>query len=228
MSNFKFEWVEQYLKREPKVVFDVGTWDGADAIALKQRWPRADVYAFEACPDNYAAAFKSGGVKAAGVMLVHAAVGAEDRDVPFYSNTDTALPKNPGMSGSTLFPSPALIAIAPNLTFLPPRMVRGIRLDTFCRMFGVGPIDILHMDVQGAEDYVMGGLGVLPRPAMVFMEIDATQLYEDAVPVDLLRAHMREDRYTEVWTDEHDALFIYEPTRKPHGGDHQLPPPPVS
>ena len=45
MSAFNYQWFERYLVEAPKVIFDVGTYDGADAAAFKEIFPEARVVA---------------------------------------------------------------------------------------------------------------------------------------------------------------------------------------
>ena len=204
MSLFKPEWAEQYLGRNPRLLLDVGCWDAADSIAWKARWPDCQVVAFEACPDNFAAISAAGRAAAAGVDVLHMAIADHEGTVDFWSCSDTAQGANPGMSGSILTPAPHLATTAPNLTFKQPRTVRCRRLDTI--FTAATEIDVLHMDVQGAESLVLTGLGDL-RPAMIFLETDATQDYVGAAPKAALYQMLAGMGYVESWRGAGDSLF---------------------
>ena len=57
-------------------------------------------------------------------------------------------------------------------------MVKAIRIDTYCAQHGIKSIDLLCMDVQGAELRVLKGLGsVLERVRYIITEIEIKPLY---------------------------------------------------
>lgn len=212
MTAFRFEWVRDYLKRDPKVLIDAGAYNGSDAIAFKEEWPDCRVIAFEACPDNYAAIQQKVRVRLAGVECHHFAVMDEDKSIAFFSNFDTLQDGYFGQSGSILVPKLTLVAKWPSISFKTVRVVAGIRLDTFCRMHGIDHIDVLHMDVQGAEYRALLGLGEM-RPPMIYLEIDETAevgRYEGATPDGLLRGWFDKNGYRRAWESEHDALYVHE------------------
>jgi len=217
MTLFRFEWVEKYLGRKPQTIFDVGAWDAADSVAFKERFPEANVVAFEACPDNFAAIKKSGKAAAAGVRVFNFAVLDRNGPVCFHSNEDAHQGTNPGMSGSILAPTEKLKAEAPHLKFKEPRKVLGVRLDDFCKTYRIAGPDLLHVDVQGAEPLVIEGLGIL-RPSLIFLETDETGEvghYQGARPLTTLW-HLLWDRGYHVAHDSgHDALWVHQSLAAP-------------
>lgn len=207
---FDHRWVAKHLPHPPRVIFDVGTWDANDAIAFKHNWPQARVVAFEACPVNHAKIMARGLAVAEGVEVEHGAVCDRIGVVPFHSCEDANLGPGLGMSGSIHQPTEKLLRDAPNLGFGSPRNVRSLRLDEFCRGKGIEQIDVLHVDVQGAEISVLTGLGTL-RPGMIFLETDETEEaghYAGAasrVELFTLRNVMG---YACVWDSGSDQLWI--------------------
>jgi hypothetical protein len=76
-----------------------------------------------------------------------------------------------GGQGSIFRQSPQLDARHPQIEVLDETIsVPVTRLDTLCAARGIEQIDLLHVDVQGAEFEVMVGLGQL-RPALIFLEV---------------------------------------------------------
>lgn len=208
MSEFKIEWVEQYLKRKPSVIFDAGCYDGYDAVRLKKNFPDALVVAIEACPDNYARIKSTGIVEANGVIPEHFAVSDKDGSMEFFSCADARhKADDDGCSGSILPPTDYNLEKYPFLRFKSPRQVPTTRLDTYCKSKGIDHIDVLHMDVQGAESFAIKGLGEI-RPGMIFLEIDATEEYVGAAPLGSLRQLLEERGYKKEWEGEHDALYV--------------------
>jgi FkbM family methyltransferase len=213
MSEFKLEWADKHLGRPPAGVLDVGAWDAEDAIRFKRAWPRARVDAFEADPEAYEAILKGRRADAEKVLVHHFAVCNHNRGVFFFPNSTPAHPI--GMSGSLLPPTEKLKKDAPFLDFdrRPPVKVPSIRLDSFVARFDFPAIDILHVDVQGAEGLVLEGLGAL-RPPMIFLEIDETGdvgHYRGAAPLAELRALLDRMGYKVAWDSGHDALYVPKP-----------------
>ena len=52
-SDFNTEWVDKYLKTEPKTIIEFGSYDGGDAVYYKQTYPNARVIALEASNIRY-------------------------------------------------------------------------------------------------------------------------------------------------------------------------------
>ena len=216
MSEFNLQWVGEYLKREPDVVFDVGCFDCADSIAFKLRWPGARVLAFEACPDNFRRIVTRLATMedCPEIELFHFAMCDTDGEIRFFSNADAKMPGGFGQSGSVLTPTQAIDnkwrGGMGHITFKPQRMVPAARLDTFCSSHGLAAIDLLHMDVQGAESKVIDGMGAL-RPSMIFLEIDEVAEvggYLGGTPMAELVERLTSRGYAEKWHSEHDALYV--------------------
>lgn len=212
MSAFKFSWVDQYLKRDPAVIVDAGCYNASDSIEFKERWPDARVIAFEACPDNYRQIERSGRALVAGVETHHLAVCDHENGVQFNSNTDTNQTGHFGQTGSILQFGPKLLETWKSISVKPPRLVPSVRLDLFCQRLEIARIDLLHMDVQGAEYFVLVGLGEM-RPPIIYLEIDETaetDRYIGAVPESNIRGWFDAAGYKRVWDSPHDALYVHE------------------
>ncbi len=196
-----------WFSAPPSVILDVGTFDAADAVHLKQAFPGCRVVAFEACPDNVVALDRAGVCESSGVELMRAAVCAHDGVTAFHSNTDRG---GPGMSGSILAPTDKLLTVHTHLTFKASRVVPAVRLDTFCEGAGIAHVDLLHVDAQGAEHLVLRGLGAL-RPALVYLEVSEGPHYAGATSADELHATLVSLGYTRTWCSSYDALYRHAP-----------------
>ncbi len=211
MTAFQLPWVRAYLGHDPKVIIDAGCYDCTDSIAFKEAWPTAEVYAFEACPDNFGRILSQGKAGSARVNVYHAAVADHEDGFLFHSNTDTNQVANFGQSGSILAPAPRLTAQWPSISYKAPRRVTSVRLDAFCARKGIESIDLLHMDVQGAEYFALMGLGAM-RPEMIFLEINETAevgRYQNAVPEGKIRGWFDQLGYKRVWDSDCDALYVH-------------------
>lgn len=210
MTAFKFSWVEEYLQRAPTVIIDAGCYDAGDTIAFKEMWPEARVIGFEACPDNYNRIVRTGAATSGDVEVYHVAVCDHGNGVLFNSNSDTNQTGHFGQTGSILPFAQKLIDTWPSITVRPPRKVGSVRLDAFCQARGIEDIDLLHMDVQGAEYFALLGLGEM-RPKMIYLEIDETAetgRYVGAIPENDIRDWFNQAGYNRVWDSKADALYV--------------------
>jgi len=186
-------------------MFDVGAFDCAWSLAFKNKYPECRVVAFEGCPDNCALIDQFEG---RGVEIVRAAVCDHENGVDFWSNTEKG---GPGCSGSILPPLDALKKEFKHLLFRKEaRRVPSIRLDAFCSREGISGLDVLHMDVQGAELLVLKGMGEL-HPRVLSLEVNETKEsghYDGAAPLKELCNELIGRGYHQVWTDYQDAIYI--------------------
>lgn len=182
MSYFDLNWIDKFFKdRIPNIIFDVGSYNAADAMRFEQYCKDSRIFAFEACPRNYSNMLLRIKRSNSKVTPIHSAVCNIDGQVEFNPTTVTK-----AGSGSILKPT-KLIYKFEGMKFTDPIIVNSTRLDTFCRKMNLDHIDIIHMDIQGAEYLALLGLGEL-RPRMIFLEVGAIALYEGAKPTsDLLK-----------------------------------------
>jgi FkbM family methyltransferase len=209
MSEFNLDWVREYCPKGLWSVFDVGAYDCGDAMRFKAAYPKASVLAFEANPAAITLAVTRG-APAAGVKIIWGVVKDDNEPTLFYPNDDPRQEGNPGMSGSFLETTAALQEREKHLVFKKPIIVPGIRLMDFCLQNIYYGIDLLHLDVQGAEGHVLRGLGPI-RPKMIFLEVDETDNYEGAVSRFDVAKMLDTMGYRRKWIGAHDEFWVYEP-----------------
>ena len=168
-SRFNMAWLDE-LRISPKIVFDVGSYDGGDALRFKYRFPDARVIAFEADPERHRVVADN--VAPFGIACVNAAVCDRDGPVPWYRSQDARYGDGgTGSQGSMYRHSPEFQRrhdfIKQSATAT---SVDGIRIDTFCAQAGIAEIDVAHIDVEGAEHEVVGGFGCI-LPKLVYAEV---------------------------------------------------------
>lgn len=181
MSFKSIKW-DKYLA-DPRVIFDVGAFNGADAIKFKMSYPRARVIAFEAGRDNFNR-YNSVCLRH-GVELVHALVC----DTHGKMRAFTASDDNHGCSGSMFKPTKLLAKRYPHVRFKRQETSVAISIGKFCGARKIPSVDLMHMDVQGAESLVMAGLGKI-RPTFIFAEINAFDIYETGIDYDEFNRQM--------------------------------------
>lgn len=178
--------LQQLVGIDAKVVLEVGANDGADTVLLLNVFPSATIYAFE--PDARAAAnFKAKGHHPR-VKFFEAALGAYDGQALFHVSTG----QPPGVtaeqkaryaqgwdeSGSLRAPK-NVTSVWPWLKFEETKTVAVQRLDTWAQAQGVGKIDFIWADIQGAEgDLIAGVVDALLRTRYLYTEYNNDEQYE--------------------------------------------------
>jgi FkbM family methyltransferase len=162
-----------------RVVFDVGARDCAESADFAAAFPAATVYAFECNPATLP---RCRAVAAAQPRIRLTEKAAADRDgrLEFFPiDPDRS---ESGIAGGNHGASSMFQATG---TYPEERYVQGrievdsVRLDSFCAAEGLEAIDVLWMDVQGAELLVLEGLGErLGRVSFVHMEVEFFEIYK--------------------------------------------------
>ncbi len=151
----------------PSVIFDVGAHHGETARIYRELFPTARIYCFEPFAESFAALAAAlprlPGVQAFKLALADR-VGSTILHANELSATNSLLPTAP--TAATVWPGQVVTrkqVQVPTTT-----------LDAFCREQGIETIDVLKVDVQGAEPLVFqGGAQMLRsgRVRLVYTEI---------------------------------------------------------
>ena len=81
--------------------------------------------------------------------------------------------------------------------------VQMITLDNFCEQHGIGVIDFILADVQGAEaEMIRGGRGALARTRYLFTEYSDDQMYKNQPSLSEILAMLPAFRVLELWPDD--------------------------
>jgi FkbM family methyltransferase len=162
-SRFNMTWLDE-LRISPKIIFDIGSYDGGDSIRFKYRFPSARVVAFEADPERYAVV--AANVAPFGITCVNAAVCDRNAPVPWYRANDARFDESVAGSQGSMYRHSSEYQQRHDFVkqSAAPVTVDGIRIDSFCAQSGIGEIDVAHIDVEGAEHEVVDGFGrILPK-----------------------------------------------------------------
>lgn len=162
-----------------RVVLDVGARDCAESADFARAYPAATIYAFECNPATLPKC-RAAAAAEPRIRLTEKAVAEKAGRLAFF-------PIDPvrsvgGMAGgnhgaSSLFEASGAY---PEEQYVQQRIeVDALRLDQFCAAANVQAIDILWIDVQGAELLVLEGLGeLLPRVSFIHMEVEFFEIYK--------------------------------------------------
>ena len=166
-------------KREIKTVFEVGARDCVESALFAQTYRGATVYAFECNPATLPSC--------RAVVAVNPRVRLTEKAVSDRAGVIAFYPTDPERSVTGV---PHLVAGAssmfvatgnyPEEKYVQNKIeVEAITLADFMQNNAIGTIDILWMDVQGAELLVLAGAGERIRDlACVHMEVEFFEIYQ--------------------------------------------------
>ena len=140
----------------PRVIFDLGSHIGASILRLRAAYPQARIYGFEPDPATFARLVHNV-AQLPGVTVLPWAIGDGDGQVTFH-------PQRQSWLSSTSSDS----------THGPGINVESVTLDTACKRLGVTALDLVKIDVEGAEGAILGNFHGLRRVGMIVGELHGT------------------------------------------------------
>lgn len=199
-SVFNPEWLD-----DPLVILDVGAYDFGDSIKFKNQFPDCEIYAFEMVKDNYDK--HSPYALSRGIFTYNNAVSDSDGVSQYYRGKHTG---GVNAQSSLLKPTSMYSNCYSHIVSHDeqPTETIAITLSSFCKEKNLKDIDLLHIDVEGAEYKVIAGLGEV-RPKMIFAEFlldggwSNQKSFEDTIR---LLDSMGYDKIKDL---PHDKLFVY-------------------
>lgn len=175
------------------IIFDVGAYDGGTSLEYKNIFPNSKIYSFEPFPDSFSKLVKNTS-RYKDIIAINKGIGEKDGIAKFNSNSSA--PTNSLLdtheSGSTIWGTDLLNTakkIAVELT----------TIDSFLEIHNIAKIDILKMDVQGAEYMIMkGAKKTIERGLinMVYTEIITLPTYKEQLNFDEMVNLMRNFGFT--------------------------------
>ncbi len=183
--------IQASLVPDARVIFDVGAYRGETAKEYRSLFPRAEIYAFEPFPDSFAA-------------LKNILPGDKHFHPHSIALADTegqfALRSNKSAATNSLLPTApegAKIwgAVVDTLGIV---TVPVSTIEAFCAASGIAEIDILKLDVQGAELRVLhGALPMLSTRTIkaIYTEVLVAATYDGQQTFDEMLKFMKDLEY---------------------------------
>lgn len=170
----------------PKVILDIGANDGGTSAVFQHIFPEARIFAFEPDPRailNCKRRITLGQIKLQSFELFEGAVSDENGECTFYQS-DGVDPNfdwyetGYDLSGSILRPLSDQLEQIPTVVFKNQIRVTTITLDNWISGRDIRTIDLLWMDVQGAEARVLSGAkNALDKVKYVYLECEERETY---------------------------------------------------
>ena len=160
--------------RGARVVFDVGANAGIYSLAALDAQPQAQAHAFEPTPEIAAGLRRTAEINGLARLTVHEAAVSNYDGQAILRRCDESVGGNEGMN-----------FIVRGDTADGAERVTALTLDSITERLGIERIDLMKLDVQGAEaDALEGAAGLLARGAIgtVFMELNFARDGADICP----------------------------------------------
>jgi len=209
--------IKMYFNNKPFVLFDVGAHSFSFGREICQLHPLATAYGFEADVTTFES-HKNYNADKAALHYYNNAISDVDGTCVFYPSVQFIYEdsvKQHRDSGSLCTPIVDENGIGLNahkgLQFdVNGIEVRTVRIDTFCKLNNITHIDYMHIDVQGAEDKVIKGLGDI-RPSFIFAETNCfgNSVYQTTTTVNDFNNLMNLLGYYVIDSDNSDTLYAH-------------------
>jgi FkbM family methyltransferase len=188
------DWVRRtFGDRAPKTFLELGAHHGTDTEWLAQI-PNVTLHAFEPDPRNHP-------VSRANVTIHRAAVAERDGTGALFLSRHG--PNGQEWTHSSSVKQPKNHRRRYNVTFGGSIEVELLTLDTFYQREGLGVIDFIWADIQGAEgEMIRGGQRTLAHTRYLYTEYSDDELYENQVPLHELLRMLPDYRVAELWPDD--------------------------
>jgi len=165
-------------------ILDIGSWHLSQSIEFSNIFPNAKIDAFEPVPDSYKLCQDIHGQlskkKQEQIHVHNLALGNEAGEIPFYA-IDPELSSHPNHGVSSMFKFVDGLNGTPfgqNLTQKEIK-VQAETLDNWCKKNKVSEVDIMWIDVQGAELLVFQGAEkILKNTKIIMTEVGLKPYYE--------------------------------------------------
>ena len=174
------------LGNAPEVIMDIGANDGGTSAVFQHLFPGAQIFAFEPDPRailNCKRRVASGQLRLEYFELFEGAVSDEDGECEFYQS-DGSDPNfqwyetGYDLSGSILRPLSEQLQQVPTVVFKNKIRVKTTTLDNWISGREIRAIDLLWMDVQGAEAKVLSGArNALRKVKYIYLECEERKTY---------------------------------------------------
>ena len=197
MIEHFIKYIDDRYKSEKLVIFDIGSRDCEQSIEFYKAFPNSTIYAFECNPNTIDICKKNIEPYGDRITLIEGAVCDYDGNITFYpinqqKTITTWKDGNPG--ASSIFKSNGKYTIE---TYIQDEMITQChRLDSIMNKYGISNVDIIWMDLQGAELLALKGLGTyLQNVKYIHTEVSYKEMYSGQVLFEELHSYILSNEF---------------------------------
>jgi 2-O-methyltransferase len=194
-----------FKQKKRITIFEIGACEGEDSVRYSRLFPNSIIYAFEPLPKNIEWIKKNlDTYKVQNVLVCNKALSANVGTAEFFVSDGqpkdvTADDWDFGNKSSSLLPPDEHMKLVEFIQFNNRIEVETTTLKAFCNENKITKIDFIHMDVQGAELFVLEGAGdMLSNIKAIWLEVAKVSLYKDQPLVNDV----------EVFMDQHNFVLM--------------------
>jgi FkbM family methyltransferase len=148
----------------PRVIFDLGSHIGVSILRLRAAYPEAHIYGFEPDPGTFSRLARN--VKQLqGVTVLPWAIGSADGHIAFYPRRQSWVSSVRTDDGTS------------------PVTVESMTLDTALERLGVADVDLMKIDVEGAEASILARFRGLSKVPMLVGELHGESVCKEVLRV---------------------------------------------
>ncbi len=197
-SKITKELIRECVGKEDPTILEIGCNDGGHTLWFLEIFKNPNIYCFE--PDPRAIArFKTKVGRRSNINLFEIALSDHNGNVEFYQSSGQrdeeqtkSMPNGWDLSGSIRQPKDHLV-VHPWIKFDHKISVTTSTLDSWCQKHGLGEIDFIWMDVQGAEiDVFRGGINTLNKTRFIYTEYNNQELYKGQLNLRHLMKYLKQ------------------------------------
>ena len=184
-------------KNKKFIIFDIGSRDCQQSIEFYNTFPNSKIYAFECNPNTLDICKKNIEPYSDRITLIEGAVCDYDGNITFYpinqkKTITTWEDGNPG--ASSIFKSNGKYTIE---TYIQDEIITKChRLDSVMDKYDISKVDIIWMDLQGAELLALKGLGNhLQNVKYIHTEVSYKEMYSGQVMFDELNNYILSNEF---------------------------------
>jgi len=197
-----------------KTIFEFGSRYGEDTSEFAKKYSQAKIFAFE-CNPNTLAVCREKLSKYKNVILTEKAVTEEDKIVPFYA-IDKDKTKTSWFDGNQGASSLLIASGKYKVEEYVQKMCRveGISLFTFMQKNNIPTIDLLWMDIQGAELMALKGLKEkISDVKIIHLEVEFLEVYQNQSLFEEVKIYLTNRNFSFVGFSNKgeysaDAIFV--------------------
>jgi len=191
-----------------KVILDVGSRDGLQSLEFSEVFHDAEIHAFECNPDTFDQVL-SNTKNCSKIKANNCAVNDYDGECTFYQ-IDKEATKTPWADGnpgaSSLFISNGSYT---HEEYIQKEIkVKSMTIDSYCNSNEINSIDLIWMDLQGAELKAFKGMEkMLPTVRYIYVELTHKEIYKNQPLFDEVNTYLLEHGFERITDIDRNQWF---------------------